>query len=96
MANLHLLFWLSLLPFTTGWMGENHFAALAAALYGCVLLAAAIAYWMLQQCIISAQDPESPLRRAPESVLGQLVYCAVALLWLVADRRIERQLHHHA
>jgi uncharacterized membrane protein len=63
-ANLHLLFWLSLLPFTTGWMGENHFSALPTAVYGFVLLAAAIAYWLLQQRIISAQGPESLLRRA--------------------------------
>src|SRR5262247_2463539 len=51
-ANLHLLFWLSLLPFVTGWMGENHFAAVPSALYGCVLLATAIAYTILQQTII--------------------------------------------
>lgn len=63
-ANLHLLFWLSLIPFTTGWMGENHFAAAAAALYGAVLLMAAIAYWILQQLIISSQGPESVLKRA--------------------------------
>src|SRR5213079_2373010 len=48
-ANLHLLFWLSLFPFATGWMGENHFAGLPAALYGVVLLMAAIAYFILQQ-----------------------------------------------
>jgi uncharacterized membrane protein len=54
-ANLHLLFWLSLFPFATGWMGENHFAAIPSALYGFVLLAAAIAYWLLQQAIIAAQ-----------------------------------------
>src|SRR5687768_5901262 len=46
-ANLHLLFWLSLVPFTTGWMGENHFAPLPTAVYGAVLLFAAIAYWIL-------------------------------------------------
>jgi uncharacterized membrane protein len=63
-ANLHLLFWLSLFPFVTGWMGENHFAAVPSALYGGVLLAAAIAYWILQQTIISAHGPESPLRAA--------------------------------
>lgn len=63
-ANLHLLFWLSLFPFVTGWMGENHFAALPTALYGGVLLAAAIAYWILQQTIIAAQGPQSPLRAA--------------------------------
>ena len=53
-ANLHLLFWLSLFPFVTGWMGENQFAAVPTALYGGVLLAAAIAYWILQQTIIAA------------------------------------------
>src|SRR5262245_57840514 len=63
-ANLHLLFWLSLFPFVTGWMGENRFAPLPSALYGGVLLAAAIAYWILQQAIIAAQGPESPLRAA--------------------------------
>ncbi len=63
-ANLHLLFWLSLFPFVTGWLGENHFAAVPAALYGGVLLAAAIAYWILQQTIIAAQGPESNLRAA--------------------------------
>jgi uncharacterized membrane protein len=63
-ANLHLLFWLSLIPFTTGWMGENHFAAATVALYGAVLLMAAIAYWILQQLIISSQGPESVLKKA--------------------------------
>jgi uncharacterized membrane protein len=63
-ANLHLLFWLSLFPFVTGWMGENHFATVPTALYGGVLLAAAIAWWMLQHTIIAAQGPESPLKKA--------------------------------
>ena len=63
-ANLHLLFWLSLLPFATGWMGENHFAAVPSALYGVVLLMAAIAYWILQRTIIHAQGIDSPLARA--------------------------------
>ena len=63
-ANLHLLFWLSLIPFTTGWMGENHFAAAPAALYGVVLLMAAIAYWILQQLIIASQGSDSILRKA--------------------------------
>jgi uncharacterized membrane protein len=63
-ANLHLLFWLSLVPFTTGWMGENHFAPLPTALYGAVLLMAAIAYWLLQRLIIASQGPDSLLRRA--------------------------------
>jgi uncharacterized membrane protein len=63
-ANLHLLFWLSLVPFVTGWMGENHFAAMPSALYGGVLLMSAIAYWTLQQLIIASQGDDSLLRRA--------------------------------
>src|SRR6266536_6487488 len=63
-ANLHLLFWLSLLPFATGWMGENNFTAVPTALYGVVLLMAAIAYYALQQTIIRAQGHESILKKA--------------------------------
>ena len=63
-ANLHLLFWLSLFPFTTGWMGENHFTAVPTALYAVVLLMAAIAYYLLQQTIIRAQGEDSILKRA--------------------------------
>lgn len=63
-ANLHLLFWLSLFPFATGWMGENHFAAYPTALYGGVLLMAAIAYWILQRAIIASQGERSLLARA--------------------------------
>ena len=63
-ANLHLLFWLSLIPFTTGWMGENHFAPVPSALYGFVLLMAAIAYWILQQLIIASHGPDSVLKKA--------------------------------
>ena len=63
-ANLHLLFWLSLFPFTTGWLSENHFAAGPAALYGVVLLMAAIAYFTLQQLIIASQGPQSLLKKA--------------------------------
>ena len=63
-ANLHLLFWLSLFPFTTGWMGENHFAGVPSALYGVVLLMAAIAYYLLQQAIIRAQGADSILKEA--------------------------------
>jgi uncharacterized membrane protein len=63
-ANLHLLFWLSLVPFVTGWMGENHFAAAPTALYGFVLLMAAIAYWALQQIIIASQGHGSLLKSA--------------------------------
>jgi len=60
-ANLHLLFWLSLFPFVTGWMGENHFAPAPTALYGAVLLLAAIAYYILQSLIVRAQGPHSKL-----------------------------------
>lgn len=63
-ANQHLLFWLSLIPFVTGWMGENHFAPAPTALYGVVLLMAAIAYWLLQRAIMSAQGPGSLLKTA--------------------------------
>jgi TMEM175 potassium channel family protein len=63
-ANLHLLFWLSLFPFATGWMGENHFTAVPTALYGVVLLMAAIAYTLLEQSIMRAQGPDSTLKKA--------------------------------
>ena len=63
-ANLNLLFWLSLLPFATGWMGENHFSALPSAAYGVVLLMSAIAYYLLQTCIVSIDGPHSMLKQA--------------------------------
>ncbi len=63
-ANLHLLFWLSLIPFVTGWMGENHFAPAPAALYGCVMLCAAIAYEILQGRILALEGPDGTLGRA--------------------------------
>jgi uncharacterized membrane protein len=63
-ANLHLLFWLSLLPFVTGWMGENHFAPLPTALYGTVLLMAGVAYWILSSVIIATDGEDSLLAKA--------------------------------
>ena len=63
-ANLHLLFWLSLFPFVTGWMGENHFAPLPTALYGVVLLMAGAAYWILSRAIIAAEGESSLLAKA--------------------------------
>ncbi len=63
-ANLHLLFWLSLIPFVTGWMGENHFSELPVALYGAVLLMAAVAYFILQNRILSVQGKDSLLAKA--------------------------------
>ena len=113
-ANLHLLFWLSLMPFATGWMGENHFTPLPTALYGVVLLMAAIAYWILQRRIIALQGRDSVLQEAVgRDLKGKIspvlymiaiatafvapmvagaIYVAVALMWLVPDRRIERAL----
>jgi uncharacterized membrane protein len=92
-ANMHLLFWLSLIPFTTGWMGENHFAPLPTAVYGMVLLAAAIAYYILQKLIIAHQGAGSPLKAAVgrdiKGKLSPLIYVtAVALSFVnqwVAD-----------
>ena len=88
-ANLHLLFWLSLFPFTTAWMGENHYAATPAALYGCVLLAAAIAYTILQQTIISSQGENSVLRKAVgrdrKGKLSVALYIAAILASLFAS-----------
>jgi uncharacterized membrane protein len=117
-TNLHLLFWISLFPFATGWMGENHFTALPVALYGAVLLMAAIAYLLLQQAIIRTQGPDSILKRAvggdwkgrlspvfyiiaivstPLSpVIAELIFVAVAVTWLIPDRRIEAVLPRHA
>jgi uncharacterized membrane protein len=63
-ANLHLLFWLSLLPFASGWMGENHFAPMPVALYGVVLLMAGFAYWLLTRAIIRTDGPDSVLAKA--------------------------------
>jgi len=63
-ANLHLLFWLSLVPFVTHWMGENHLAAIPTAMYGAVLFLAAIAFTILQMTIIADQGPDSLLKRA--------------------------------
>jgi uncharacterized membrane protein len=63
-ANLHLLFWLSLVPFVTGWMGESHFAPQPTAIYGVVLLLAAMAYWILLNTILRVEGPDSLLARA--------------------------------
>ncbi len=113
-ANLALLFWLSLFPFATGWMGGSDFAALPTAVYGTVLLLAAIAYYVLQRTIIAGQGPGSLLAAAvgrdlkgkisplmyaaaiplafASPVASNALYIAVAALWLVPDRRIERVL----
>ena len=89
-ANLHFLFWLSLTPFVTGWMGENHFEALPTALYGVVLLCTGIAYYTLQTTIIRAQGPQSALARAVGSdlkgKLSPLIYAAAIPLAFVNER----------
>jgi uncharacterized membrane protein len=79
-ANLHLLFWLSLFPFATGWMGENHFARPASALYGFVLFMAGTAYVILQQAIIASQGADSLLRKA---IRGDWKGKVSSLLYLV-------------
>ena len=113
-ANLHLLFWLSLIPFVTAWMGENHFASAPVALYGIILLLSAIAYTILVQSLVSLHGPDSFLANAlgadfkgKISVVLDLIavplafirpwvafaiYGFVAVMWLVPDRRIERQI----
>ena len=87
-ANLHLLFWLSLVPFVTGWMGENHFAVVPTALYGVVLLMAAIAYYVLEQAIIRAQGPESILKTAVgrdwKGKLSPVLYVVAIIATLVS------------
>ncbi len=81
-ANLHLLFWLSLVPFTTGWMGENHFASVPTALYGVVLLMAAFAFVFLQRALVATGGPASPLARAVgadrKGLLSRVLY-AIAI-----------------
>ena len=113
-ANLHLLFWLSLVPVATGWVGENLLHELPTALYGVVLLMAGIAYFILQNVIIRAQGTHSTLAKAvgrdwkgKASVLlyaaaigialvrpwaADAIYVIVAVMWLVPDRRIEKQM----
>ncbi|MBV1777625.1 DUF1211 domain-containing protein [Paeniglutamicibacter sp. ABSL32-1] len=120
-ANLHLLFWLSLLPFTTAWMDESSLAKTPVVTYGINLLAAAAAYLILQRVIIRGQGADSTLKRAMGrdrkgkaslvlytlgifaallggehdnvwGYLGVAFFVAVAVLWLVPDRRIERSL----
>ncbi len=88
-ANLHLLFWLSLIPFVTAWMGENDFAAVPTALYGVVLLMAAIAWTILQTTIIAAEGSESKLKTAvgrdwkgKVSVLAYVAGVALAPRWV--------------
>lgn len=86
-ANLHLLFWLSLIPFVTGWTGENHFAALPVAFYGIVLLLAAIAYFILTRTLIACQGQDSTLAAAlgrdTKGRVSMVIYAAAVLLAFV-------------
>jgi len=113
-ANLHLLFWLSLTPFATAWMGQNHFAPLPVALYGMLLLLAGVAYFMLTRALIAHHGKDSLLGsvigKDRKGVMSLLVYgiaipfsfwrpwvacacyVAVAIMWLLPDPRIERNL----
>lgn len=88
--NLHLLFWLSLFPFTAGWMGENHFTAAPTALYGIVLLMAALAYYLLQGSIIRAQGADSILKAAIgrdwKGKLSPVLYLVAILVTLYSPR----------
>ena len=95
-ANLHLLFWLSLFPFVTGWMGENHFASVPTALYGIVLLMAAIAYSLLQRTIIANQGKDSLLARAVgRDLKGKLspLFYAIAIAAAFINRWIAEVLY---
>lgn len=113
-ANLHLLFWLSLIPFATAWMGETHFESAPLALYGFILLMCAVSWLILQHTLVRLHGAGSALARAfRRDLKGNLsmvlylvaipfafwqrwlsgaIYVVVALLWLVPDTRIEREL----
>ena len=109
-ANFNLLFWLSLVPFATAWLGANAAAAAPTALYGASLLSCALAWYVMQGAIVRLQGPQSPLKRAigrdlkgklspvayiagialafVAPALSNLIYAAVALAWLIPDRRV--------
>jgi len=113
-ANLHFLFWLSLIPFATGWMGESYFTGTPIAFYGIILFMAGNSYFILQKAIIRFQGKDSILGKAigkdkkgKVSIVSYLLaivisfklpsisvvlYIAIALLWLIPDKRIERTL----
>jgi uncharacterized membrane protein len=114
-ANLHLLFWLSLFPFMTGWMGKNHFQTTPTAVYGAVLLLAAVAYYLLQNIIVADHGRDSKMAQALgndwkgklsmvlyaagivvafwHAWISPFIYTAVALIWLVPDKRLEPVIH---
>ncbi len=113
-ANLHLMFWLSLIPFTTAWVGENHLDAWPVALYGIVLMFAGIAYFILTKALIRLHGPGSTLAKSigddrkgkisiavyaatiplafVQPAIAAAAYVIVAVMWLIPDRRIEREI----
>ena len=113
-ANLHLLFWLSLIPFVTGWMGENHFAPLPVSMYGVVMLLSGLSYFILAKALLVLHEKDSILATAlGDDTKGKIsvaiyaaaipvsfwnswlacgLYVAVAVMWLIPDRRIEKVL----
>jgi uncharacterized membrane protein len=115
-ANLHLLFWLSLLPVATHWIGETHFAKWPVVVYGFVMLMSGFAYWILERVLIAHHGTDSLLAKAIgkdakgiaslaiyivgiaiaflEPLISCGLYCLVAAIWLVPDRRIEKSVHH--
>lgn len=114
-GNLFLLFWLSLIPFGTSWIGSQHFAAVPMSIYGFILLMSAISYFSLQNSIIKLEGKDSDLYRAVEkdikgkislvcyifaiplafvsSWISGLLYITVALIWIIPDKRIEKQIN---
>jgi uncharacterized membrane protein len=112
-ANSHLLFWLSLVPFVTAWMGENNFAKVPTAMYGVVLLGCGLAYTILVRTLLANHAPESRLAKSigkdakgyislvmyltaipmalVHRAIAGMIYAAVALMWLIPDRRIEKE-----
>jgi len=111
-ANMHLLFWLSLVPWATGWMSENHFEAVPVALYGVILLFAGIAYYLLAHCLMRMHGQQSLIAKSlgadfkgkvsiviyavaiplafVQAWIACALYVAVAAMWFIPDRRIER------
>lgn len=113
--NMHLLFWLSLLPFATSWIGEEHFATVPMSFYGFILLMCAIAYTLLQNKLIQLHGKESLLQHAVKDDkkgkisiicyasaiplafvapwISGILYIAIALLWIIPDKRIETEIN---
>jgi uncharacterized membrane protein len=114
-SNLFLLFWLSLIPFGTGWIGSQRFGIIPTFVYGFILFMCAVSYFILQLTIIKQQRPDSVLAKALQNdfkgkisvafhiialplafvapMISEILYIAVALLWIIPDQRIEKQIN---